>query len=151
MPVLFITQLLTHTLKHTHINKASFRFHCHIQKGIFSFKNKSCPCFSLFLRISTWMNVWLCYFSRTGRPAHVVDSLIKASLEKLLLYDSLFQVFSVLWWERVISSEINFVFVWLIFRTSSTENHICPPHFTIRLIFKSHLRPSASELHYRIK
>lgn len=27
------------------------------------------------------MNVWLCYFSRSGQLAHVVHSLIKASLE----------------------------------------------------------------------
>lgn len=37
--------------------------------------------FSLFFfGIPTWMNVWLCYFSRSGRLAHVVDSLINASL-----------------------------------------------------------------------
>lgn len=35
-----------------------------------------------FFGIPTWMNVWLCYFSRSGRLAHVVDSLINASLEK---------------------------------------------------------------------
>lgn len=37
--------------------------------------------FSFIFWISTWMNVWLCYFSRSGRLAHVVNSLIKASLE----------------------------------------------------------------------
>lgn len=37
--------------------------------------------FSLFLGIPTGMNVQLCYFSRSGQLAHVVHSLIKASLE----------------------------------------------------------------------
>lgn len=37
--------------------------------------------FCLFLGIPTGMNVWLCYFSRSGQLAHVVHSLIKASLE----------------------------------------------------------------------
>lgn len=44
-----------------------------------SFKNKCY--FSLFLGIPTEMNVWLCYFCRSGQLAHVVHSLIKASLE----------------------------------------------------------------------
>lgn len=35
---------------------------------------------SVLFGIPTWMNVWLCYFSRSGRLAHVVDSLINASL-----------------------------------------------------------------------
>lgn len=60
---------------------ASFRFPSPLLKGFWALRIKTCPCFSQFFWISRWMNVWLCYFSRTGQLAHVVDSLIKASLE----------------------------------------------------------------------
>lgn len=93
--LLLITQALSHmhtqwqTGTHsTHkYMSISFRFPSHLLKGFWALRirNLSLFCFfilfSLFLWISTWMNVWLCYFSRTGRLAHVVDSLIKASLE----------------------------------------------------------------------
>lgn len=67
-----------------------------LSKGIFSFKNENCLLFFLVFWISTWMNVcMMCYFSRSRRVMHVIDSLIKASLETVplsrVLLGSLFQ------------------------------------------------------------
>lgn len=48
-----------------------------------------------FFGIPTWMNVWLCYFSRSGRLAHVVDSLINASLEKKTRFQTVSSTLSI--------------------------------------------------------
>lgn len=105
----------SHPVTNTYLYSTYIRHHSGspltYSKGILSFKNKNLSLFSclFFFRISTWMNLWLCYFSRTGRLAHVVDSLIKASLEnwavvRLFIWFPTFHVSSDLWLQSAGSS-----------------------------------------------
>lgn len=72
------------------------------------------------------MNVWLCYFSRSGRLAHVVDSLINASLEKKNAFSDCFFHFhnSLL----MLQKEQNWLYNKCAVMWSSCVELVCSPH-----------------------